>query len=119
MVSGRTILSSPAEILHKGMTLIKHVKTAEIFEKVAKIISENADIALEEIKMESDLVNDLEIDSLDFLDVAFAIDKSFGIKIPLEMWVDQVNSGETPADHYFIMANLCDRIEEILANIEK
>ena len=55
MVSGRTILSSPAEILRKGMILSKHVKTAEIFEKVAKIISENADIALEEIKMESDL----------------------------------------------------------------
>ena len=37
--------------------------------------------------------DDLGIDSLDFLDVAFAIDKAFGIKMPLEQWTQEVNEG--------------------------
>ena len=54
------------------------------FETVAGIISETCDIPREKITPESHAINDLGIDSLDFLDVAFAIDKAFGIKMPLE-----------------------------------
>src|SRR5580704_10484896 len=54
------------------------------FDTVAKIISETCDIPHETIKPESHAINDLGIDSLDFLDIAFAIDKAFGIKMPLE-----------------------------------
>ena len=49
------------------------------FDKVAEIIAETCDIPRENIKPESHAINDLEIDSLDFLDIAFAIDKAFGI----------------------------------------
>jgi acyl carrier protein len=47
------------------------------FDKVADIIAETCDIPRENIKPESHAINDLEIDSLDFLDIAFAIDKTF------------------------------------------
>ena len=47
------------------------------FDTVAKIISETCDIPQETIKPESHAINDLGIDSLDFLDIAFAIDKAF------------------------------------------
>ena len=53
------------------------------FDKVAEIIAETCDIPRENIKPESHAINDLEIDSLDFLDIAFAIDKAFGIKLPV------------------------------------
>ena len=48
------------------------------FDTVANIISETCDIPRETIKPESHAINDLGIDSLDFLDIAFAIDKAFG-----------------------------------------
>ena len=50
------------------------------FETVAGIIAETCDIEPDTIKAESHAINDLGIDSLDFLDVAYAIDKAFGIK---------------------------------------
>jgi acyl carrier protein len=61
------------------------------FDTVVNIIAETCDIPRENIKSESHATNDLGIDSLDFLDVAFAIDKTFGIKMPIEQWTQEVN----------------------------
>ena len=85
------------------------------FETVAGIISETCDIPREKITPDSHAINDLGIDSLDFLDVAFAIDKSFGIKMPLEQWTQEVNDGKASAEQYFQLDNLCSRIDELVA----
>ena len=58
---------------------------------------------------------DLGIDSLDFLDIAFAIDKAFGIKMPLEQWTQEVNDGKATTEQYFQLNNLCTRIDELVA----
>jgi acyl carrier protein len=85
------------------------------FETVANIISETCDIPREKIKAESHAINDLGIDSLDFLDIAFAIDKTFGIKMPLEQWTQEVNEGRATTDQYFVLQNLSSRIDELVA----
>jgi acyl carrier protein len=85
------------------------------FETVAGIISETCDIPREKIKPESHAINDLGIDSLDFLDVAFAIDKAFGIKMPLEQWTQEVNEGKVTSDRYFVMKDLCANIDALIA----
>ena len=85
------------------------------FEKVADIIAETADIDRATITGESHAIDDLGIDSLAFLDIAFAIDKAFGIKLPLEKWTQEVNEGKAPAENYFVMKNLCARIDELVA----
>jgi acyl carrier protein len=85
------------------------------FDKVAEIIAETCDIPRENIKPEIHAINDLEIDSLDFLDIAFAIDKAFGIKLPLEQWTQEVNDGKATTDQYFVLKNLCERIDELIA----
>ena len=85
------------------------------FDKVANIISETCDIPRETIKPESHSINDLGIDSLDFLDIAFAIDKAFGIKLPLERWTQEVNDGVATTDQYFVLQNLCARIDDLVA----
>ncbi len=66
------------------------------FDTIANIIAETCDIPRDSIKPESHAINDLGIDSLDFLDIAFAIDKAFGIKLPLEQWTQEVNDGKAP-----------------------
>ena len=87
----------------------------ETFNAVADISSETCNIDREKIRPESHTINDLGIDSLDFLDVTFAIDKRFGIKMPIEKWMQEINEGKGSVDDYFILNNLCTRIEELRA----
>jgi acyl carrier protein len=85
------------------------------FDTVAGIIAETCDIPRENIKPESHAIDDLGIDSLDFLDIAFAIDKAFGIKLPLEQWTQEVNDGKATTEQYFVLKNLCERIDGLIA----
>lgn len=84
------------------------------FEKVADIIAETCDIPRDTIAPESHAIDDLKIDSLDFLDIAFAIDKAFGIKLPLEQWTQKINDGQATTEQYFVLKNLCARIDELI-----
>ena len=85
------------------------------FDTVANIIAETCDIPREQITPESHAIDDLGIDSLDFLDIAFAIDKRFEIKMPVESWMEDVNAGRATSDDFFIMRNLVSRIESLVA----
>jgi acyl carrier protein len=85
------------------------------FDKVAEIIAETCDIPRERITPESHAINDLDIDSLDFLDVAFAIDKAFGIKLPIEQWTQEVNDGKATTEQYFVLKNLSTQIDQLIA----
>ena len=85
------------------------------FDVVAKVISDTSEIPLEQITLESHAIDDLGIDSLDFLDIVFALDKKFGIKIPLESWTEEVNEGRAKPEDYFVLKNLCARIDELVA----
>jgi acyl carrier protein len=88
---------------------------ASAFERIADIIAENSEVPREKITPESHVIDDLGIDSLDFLDIVFAIDKAFGIKVPVETWTQEVNAGQAPAEKYFVMRNLAARIDELVA----
>ncbi|MCO5158383.1 MAG: acyl carrier protein [Aquamicrobium sp.] len=85
------------------------------FDKVADIIAETSEIDRDTITPKSHTIDDLGIDSLDFLDIVFAIDKEFGIKVPLEKWTQEVNDGKASAEEYFVMENLCAKIDGLVA----
>jgi acyl carrier protein len=85
------------------------------FDTIANIIAETCDIPRETIKPESHAIDDLGIDSLDFLDIAFAIDKAFGIKMPLEKWTQEINEGKATTGEYFVLKNLSERIDALVA----
>lgn len=88
---------------------------ATTFEKVADIIADTSEIDRDTITPDSHTIDDLGIDSLDFLDIVFAIDKEFGIKIPLEQWTQDVNDGKVPTEEYFVLKNLCGKIDDLVA----
>ena len=88
---------------------------ASAFDRIADIIAENSEVARDQITPDSHVIDDLGIDSLDFLDIVFAIDKAFGIKVPVEKWTQDVNAGDAPPEHYFVMKNLAIRVEELVA----
>ncbi|MFZ1681406.1 MAG: acyl carrier protein [Rhizobiaceae bacterium] len=85
------------------------------FDKVADIIAETSGIERDTITPDSHTIDDLGIDSLDFLDIVFAIDKEFGIKIPLEKWTQEVNDGVVSTEEYFVLKNLCAKIDSLVA----
>jgi acyl carrier protein len=98
-----------------GQSRSEVLPVSSTFDKVADIIAETSEIDRETITPESHTIDDLGIDSLDFLDIVFAIDKAFGIKIPLEQWTQDVNEGRAPTEEYFVLKNLCGKIDELVA----
>jgi acyl carrier protein len=89
---------------------------SQTFTTVAKIISDTSDLSVEEIKPESNLMDDLGIDSLTFLDITFEIDQAFRIQLPVEKWMEEVNQGVTARDSYFRMSGLCAQIDRMVAS---
>lgn len=88
---------------------------ADTFGTVAEIISSTSDVPLEDIKADSHIMKDLGVDSLAFLDIAFEIDQRFGIKMPIEDWMQDVNEGHADSAQYFLVGNLCSRIDGLIS----
>ncbi len=89
--------------------------STDTFDKVAEIIAETSEVSREEITPDSHAIDDLGIDSLDFLDIVYAVDKKFGIKVPLEAWTQEINEGKASTEDYFVIKNLCARIDDLRA----
>lgn len=85
------------------------------FETIAGIIASTSDIPVEQITPDSHVMKDLEIDSLAFLDITFEIDRRFGIEVPLDRWLEQVNEGKVKSEDYFVLRNLCAQIDDLRA----
>lgn len=88
---------------------------ATTFDTVAEIISTMSDIPLDQIQPDSHIMKTLSVDSLAFLDIAFAIDQKFGIQMPIENWMQAVNEGTTDSGEFFVVGNLCRRIDDLVA----
>jgi acyl carrier protein len=84
------------------------------FNTIADIIADTCSIEREKITPESHAIDDLGIDSLDFLDVTYAIDKKFGIKLPVEQWTQAVNEGTAKTEQYFVLQNLANEIDKLV-----
>lgn len=85
------------------------------FETIADIIAETCNLERDKITPDSHAIDDLGIDSLDFLDVTYAIDKKFGIKLPVEQWTQDVNEGKAKTEQYFVLKNLASEIDKLVA----
>lgn len=58
--------------------------SAEVFEKVKKIVSEQLGVEETEVKPEASFTNDLGADSLDTVELVMALEEEFGVEIPDE-----------------------------------
>lgn len=56
----------------------------DVFEKVREIMSEQLDVDIDSITLDTSFVNDLESDSLDIVEFIMAVEEEFGIEIPDE-----------------------------------
>ncbi len=53
-----------------------------VFESIRKSLSEQLDVPIERITEDSDILNDLEADSLDVVDMVMNLEDEFGIEVP-------------------------------------
>ena len=56
----------------------------QIFEKIRDLLAEQRDIPADSITPESDIIDDLEADSLTVLDMVMTLEDEFDIEIPDE-----------------------------------
>jgi acyl carrier protein len=95
---------------HSGVRVLNST-----FDVVADVIAEECAIPRERITPDSHLVDDLGLDSIAFLDVCYALDTKLGIKIPFAEWVNAINAGKIDAKEYFILRNLVEEIDRLIA----
>ena len=84
------------------------------FDIVAEIIALTCEVPRERITPDSNLVNDLGIDSLDLLDITSAIDDTFGIAMPIDEWLHATQIGRISSDQYFVMRGFCANIDALI-----
>tara|TARA_E500000331_G_C17070481_1_gene632343 strand:+ start:242 stop:646 length:405 start_codon:yes stop_codon:yes gene_type:complete len=54
----------------------------EVWTKVQSIFADSLGFDLDEVEFQSKIIGDLEAESLDFLDIAFKLERTFNIQIP-------------------------------------
>lgn len=70
----------------------------EIFERVRKIVAEQLEKDVEEVKPESNFANDLGADSLDVVELVMALEEEFDIEIPDEA-AEQIATVQAAVDY--------------------
>ena len=65
-----------------------------IFEKIKKLLAEQINISEDEIKMESDIINDLGADSLDVVEMLMSVETEFNVTVPDEVAMDMKTIGD-------------------------
>ena len=65
-----------------------------VFDRIRQILSDQLDLEEDKITMESDIVDDLEADSLDVVDLVMTIEDEYGLEVP----DDQIENFRTVGD---------------------
>ena len=72
-----------------------------VFEKIREIIADQLDADPESITMDTDLMKDLEADSLDAVEIIMAMESEYDIEIP-----------DDRAEEFKMVSNIVSYIEE-------
>ena len=75
-----------------------------IFEKIQKIISEELCVEQDRITLQADFLEDLEMDSLDVVEIIMSLEDEFGVEIP----DDEIEGIKTVEDLVNYLANKLD-----------
>ena len=75
-----------------------------ILEKVKKMVAEQLGISEDEVKPESNIIEDLGADSLDVIEMLMALEEEYGITIP----DDKINQVKTISEIVDLIGSLKD-----------
>lgn len=86
-----------------------------IFAKVQSCIAEALGLDTDEVGYASRLIGDLGAESLDFLDIAFRLERTFDVRIPRGGIEAASKEGLAAGEHYEVNGVLTDKAREQLA----
>jgi acyl carrier protein len=69
-----------------------------IYPKIAEIIADALPCEIERVKLETSLINDLDAQSIDFLDIVFRLERAFKVKIPRGKLVTEARGDLTESE---------------------
>ncbi len=55
----------------------------EVFEKVSEVIVDASDVEADEISLDKRLIDDLDIDSIDMMELIYSIEKIYGVELEI------------------------------------
>ena len=87
---------------------------ASVYEEVREMFTSICDIEDKDISPSVNIIDDLAIDSIDFMDVTYEIDMKYGIKLPVEDWMVQINEKKATMADYFVFENLIGNIQKMI-----
>jgi acyl carrier protein len=91
-----------------------------VYPKVAQIVSDALGCELDEVQPKSSLIEDLDAESIDFLDLVFRLEKGFGVKIPRGKIVEDAR-GPLPESQFETKGIVSDagmaRLREFLSEV--
>ncbi|MCK3829869.1 acyl carrier protein [Pseudomonas sp. 910_23] len=82
----------------------------EIYTFVVSTLASSCKVQPGDIEPTTNLFADLGIDSVDFLDAVFCIEKHYDIRIPVGQWMSAVNEGNAAMTDYFVMEHFVAQI---------
>ncbi len=74
---------------------VSRAEVEAVFPTVAKTIADALGCEAEDVKLDASLIEDLDAESIDFLDLVFRLERSFKIKIPRGRIVEEAR-GDLP-----------------------
>ncbi len=69
-----------------------------VYPKVADVIADALGVDVDEVKPNSSLIEDLDAESIDFLDLVFRLERAFKVKIPRGKIVEDARGALTEAE---------------------
>ncbi len=82
-----------------AQTDITKDEIAAVYPKVAGIIADALGVDAQEVKLDVPLIEGLDAESIDFLDLVFRLERSFGVKIPRGKIVEDAR-GDLPESDF-------------------
>lgn len=76
-----------------------------------RALFEECSVDPERVTAEVDLLDDLDIDSLDLLNATFRLEKDCGIKLPVKLWLADKYGDAAGPESPFIVRRICAYLE--------
>jgi acyl carrier protein len=73
------------DIKETVIKLIERKVLSMVFDQIKEMLAEQLDLDESKITMDSDIVEDLEADSLDVVDLVMSMEDEFGVEVPDEV----------------------------------
>lgn len=94
----------------------------EVFEKVSEVIVDASDVEADEISLEKRLIDDLDIDSIDMMELIYSIEKIYGVELEIGDFEGAMNremNGVPFAKDNIITEEGLEKLRELMPEVDQ